>query len=137
MLSVYPLVHTDVVRCLTCQKQSAAEIWRQQYAEATSGVLALQAKKPVLYVGGGCLDASKELREFVQLTQIPVAQTLMGLGTYDATEPLALQVYPGTLVSSEVCKMGVLSVLTFCNSYLLFSRYSPFHSNEPSPGLVQ
>ena len=46
----------------------------------------------MLYVGGGCLDASKELREFVRLTQIPVAQTLMGLGTYDATEPLALQV---------------------------------------------
>lgn len=50
-----------------------------------------EAKKPVLYVGGGCLDASKELREFVRLTQIPVAQTLMGLGTYDATDPLALQ----------------------------------------------
>ena len=54
--------------------------------------LSLQAKKPVLYVGGGCLDASKELREFVRLTEIPVAQTLMGLGTYDATAPLALQV---------------------------------------------
>ena len=52
----------------------------------------LQAKQPVLYVGGGCLDASAELREFVRLTQIPVAQTLMGLGTYDATQPLALQV---------------------------------------------
>lgn len=50
-----------------------------------------EAKQPVLYVGGGCLDASKELREFVRLTQIPVAQTLMGLGTYDATAPLALQ----------------------------------------------
>lgn len=56
-----------------------------------SRVIELQAKKPVLYVGGGCLGASAELREFVRLTQIPVAQTLMGLGTYDATQPLALQ----------------------------------------------
>ena len=39
-----------------------------------------QAKRPVLYVGGGCLDAAPELRAFVERTGIPVAQTLMGLG---------------------------------------------------------
>ena len=46
----------------------------------------------MLYVGGGCLDASQELREFVRRTGIPVAQTLMGLGTFPASDPLALQV---------------------------------------------
>ncbi|KAK9804191.1 hypothetical protein WJX72_000196 [[Myrmecia] bisecta] len=50
-----------------------------------------EAKRPTLYVGGGCLDASAELRAFVQRTGIPVAQTLMGLGTFPETDPLALQ----------------------------------------------
>ncbi len=50
------------------------------------------AKRPVLYVGGGCLDAAAELREFVAATGIPVAQTLMGLGAFPETHPLALQV---------------------------------------------
>lgn len=52
----------------------------------------LQARKPVLYVGGGCLDASRELREFVQKTGIPVASTLMGLGVFPDSDDLALQV---------------------------------------------
>ncbi|XP_024386701.1 acetolactate synthase 3, chloroplastic [Physcomitrium patens] len=44
------------------------------------------AKKPVIYSGGGCLHASKELREFVELTGIPVTSTLMGLGTFPASD---------------------------------------------------
>lgn len=52
----------------------------------------LQARKPVLYVGGGCLDASRELREFVKKTGIPVASTLMGLGVFPDSDDLALQV---------------------------------------------
>jgi acetolactate synthase-1/2/3 large subunit len=49
------------------------------------------ASRPVLYVGGGCLDAAPELREFVSRTGIPVAQTLMGLGVFPESHPLALQ----------------------------------------------
>lgn len=55
----------------------------------------LQSKKPVLYVGGGCLESSAEVRELVRLTGIPVAQTLMGLGAFPETDPLALQVGAG------------------------------------------
>ncbi|CAI8601979.1 unnamed protein product [Vicia faba] len=44
--------------------------------------LILESKKPVLYVGGGCLNSSEELNRFVELTGIPVASTLMGLGSY-------------------------------------------------------
>lgn len=58
----------------------------------TECVTCVQAKKPVLYVGGGCLNAWQELREFVAQTGIPVTQTLMGLGTFDATDPLSLHV---------------------------------------------
>ncbi|KVI06195.1 acetolactate synthase 1, chloroplastic [Cynara cardunculus var. scolymus] len=50
-----------------------------------------ESKKPVLYVGGGCLDSSDELRRFVELTGIPVASTLMGLGSYPASDDLSLQ----------------------------------------------
>jgi acetolactate synthase I/II/III large subunit len=49
------------------------------------------AKKPVLYVGGGCVDAAAEVKELVARTGIPVAQTLMGLGSFPEQDPLALQ----------------------------------------------
>lgn len=49
-----------------------------------------RSKRPVLYVGGGCLDSSEELREFVELAGIPVAQTLMGLGSFPETDERAL-----------------------------------------------
>jgi acetolactate synthase-1/2/3 large subunit len=52
-----------------------------------------QAKKPMLYVGGGVIasGASAELLEFVERTQIPVATTLMGIGCFPETHPLSLK----------------------------------------------
>jgi len=52
----------------------------------------IRAKRPVLYVGGGAIsaDASPELRELAELTQIPVTQTLMGLGAFPMAHPLSL-----------------------------------------------
>ncbi|CAM8977773.1 unnamed protein product [Rhodiola kirilowii] len=52
--------------------------------------LIFEAKKPVLYVGGGCLNSSEELRKFVALTGIPVTSTLMGLGSFPLTDELSL-----------------------------------------------
>ncbi|GJV92638.1 acetolactate synthase 2, chloroplastic [Tanacetum coccineum] len=49
-----------------------------------------ESKKPLLYVGGGCMNSSAELRRFVELTGIPVANTLMGLGTYPGSDDLSL-----------------------------------------------
>lgn len=51
-----------------------------------------EAKRPVLYIGGGIIsaDAHKELREFAEITGIPVASTLMGLGAFDAEHPQSL-----------------------------------------------
>lgn len=51
-----------------------------------------KAKRPVLYIGGGIIsgEAHEELREFAELTGIPVASTLMGLGAFDAEHPLSL-----------------------------------------------
>lgn len=59
----------------------------------------VQARKPVLYVGGGCLDASPELREFVKRTGIPVASTFMGLGAFPDNDKLGLQVRQHQLAS--------------------------------------
>ena len=44
-----------------------------------------KAKKPVLYTGGGIIsaEAHKELKEFAELTGLPVTHTLMGLGVFD------------------------------------------------------
>ncbi|KDP22613.1 hypothetical protein JCGZ_26444 [Jatropha curcas] len=53
--------------------------------------LIFESKKPVLYVGGGCLNSSEELRKFVELTGIPVASTLMGLGAFPVAHDLSLQ----------------------------------------------
>lgn len=49
------------------------------------------SKKPVLYVGGGCMQSSNELRRFVELTGIPVTSTLMGLGAFPTGDELSLQ----------------------------------------------
>ncbi|KAM0035212.1 putative acetolactate synthase [Helianthus debilis subsp. tardiflorus] len=49
-----------------------------------------ESKRPVLYVGGGCMNSSDELGRFVELTGIPVANTLMGLGTYPGSRDLSL-----------------------------------------------
>ena len=58
-------------------------------------VLALiaEAKRPVLYVGGGIIsaEASAELKVFAEKTNIPVASTLMGLGAFPETHPLSMQ----------------------------------------------
>ena len=47
------------------------------------------AKKPYILVGGGVIlsNASEELRTFVSKTDAPVADTLMGKGTFDGSDP--------------------------------------------------
>lgn len=54
--------------------------------------LICQAERPVLYIGGGIIsaEAHRELREFAEITGLPVASTLMGLGAFDAEHPQSL-----------------------------------------------
>ncbi len=51
-----------------------------------------QAKKPIILAGAGVLHAraSKELVEFADQHQIPVVNTLLGLGCFPGTHPLFL-----------------------------------------------
>jgi acetolactate synthase-1/2/3 large subunit len=55
--------------------------------------LIASAKKPMIYCGGGVItaEASKELTEFAERTQIPVATTLMGIGCFPENHPLSLK----------------------------------------------
>ncbi|MEN3977057.1 acetolactate synthase 3 large subunit [Emcibacter sp. SYSU 3D8] len=52
--------------------------------------LIASAKRPVFYTGGGIINsgpgASQLLREFVRMTGFPITSTLMGLGSYPATD---------------------------------------------------
>ena len=53
-----------------------------------------KSKKPIFYVGGGCLNsgpqASHELMKLVQLTNIPITTTLHGLGCYPGEDSKSL-----------------------------------------------
>ncbi len=51
-----------------------------------------KAKKPVIIAGGGCVisGAHEHLRELAEFTQIPVTNTLMGLGSFPGTHELFL-----------------------------------------------
>jgi len=50
------------------------------------------AKRPVILAGRGVLmsNAMRQLREFAEKTQTPVAMTLLGLGAFPASHPLSL-----------------------------------------------
>ncbi len=63
---------------------------RYQIKQAAGEIL--KAKRPVIYVGGGAIfsGAANEVREFAELTQIPVTMTVMGLGAFPGTHPLCM-----------------------------------------------
>ena len=53
----------------------------------------LNAKRPAIYAGGGVVisEASKQLLEFAERAQIPVATTLMGIGAMPENHPLSVR----------------------------------------------
>jgi acetolactate synthase-1/2/3 large subunit len=71
------------------------------------------AERPVLYIGGGIISAEShlELREFAEVTGLPVASTLMGLGAFDAEHPQSLYWFGmhGTVAGNwAVCDSDIL-----------------------------
>ena len=54
--------------------------------------LIAEAKRPVLYVGGGAIysDAYAEVKDLAERTDTPVTTTLKGLGAFPETHPLSL-----------------------------------------------
>ncbi len=60
-------------------------------AEATQAII--DSERPVLYIGGGIVNArgEDELREFAEALELPVTPTLMGLGSFPTANSLCLQ----------------------------------------------
>ncbi|HEY2483396.1 MAG TPA: thiamine pyrophosphate-binding protein, partial [Caulobacteraceae bacterium] len=60
-------------------------------AIAEAAALIAGARRPILYTGGGVINAGPRaaalLREFAELTGAPVTSTLMGLGAFPASDP--------------------------------------------------
>ncbi len=63
---------------------------KRQIKQAADAIAA--AKKPVCYIGGGVIlaNAADQIREFAEITKIPVTHTLMGIGGFPGTHPLSL-----------------------------------------------
>ena len=64
-----------------------ADVSEEDILDAVSLIRA--SKKPYVLVGGGAIlsDASEELRSFVSKIDAPVADTLMGKGAFDGSDP--------------------------------------------------
>jgi acetolactate synthase-1/2/3 large subunit len=88
--------------CLPARYRAGAE--RNREAIAAAVALMAQARRPLLYTGGGIInsgpEASRLLRELAELTGFPVTSTLMGLGAYPASGPNWLKM-PGMHGSCE------------------------------------
>ncbi len=67
--------------------RQVADMNEQAIGEAVK--LLINAKNPVIYSGGGVINsgpqATKLLRELVEITNFPITSTLMGLGAYPAS----------------------------------------------------
>ncbi|HET6186432.1 MAG TPA: acetolactate synthase large subunit [Trebonia sp.] len=72
-----------------------------------AGRMITDAKKPVLYVGGGVIkaDAAAELKELAELTRAPVVTTLMARGAFPDSHPQHLGM-PG--MHGTVAAVGAL-----------------------------
>ena len=71
------------------------------------------SKRPVLYTGGGIVtgNAHAELRQFAEMTGIPVAYTLMGVGGFPDDHPQSLRWFGmhGTVAGNwAVCESDLL-----------------------------
>lgn len=78
-------------RVLANTRQIAKPSMDEETAEKIVKQL-LEAKTPLLYVGGGIMlaDCMAEMREFAEHLQLPVAHTLMGKGALPDDHPLIL-----------------------------------------------
>jgi acetolactate synthase I/II/III large subunit len=93
------------------QQHNAKKLSRPSLDEDTAAAIVKafsQAKRPVLYVGGGIVraNAAEELRAFVDHLQVPVAHTLMGKGAVPDDHPFVLGMtgFWGTTFINEQCR---------------------------------
>jgi acetolactate synthase-1/2/3 large subunit len=94
-------------RVLANKRQVAKPCLDESTAERIVKTL-LEARTPLLYVGGGIMlaDAETELRAFAEHLDLPVAHTLMGKGALADDHPLILGMtgFWGTKFINDKCK---------------------------------
>lgn len=102
-----------------------------------------EAKKPLVYVGGGILlaRASEELRIFVEHMGIPVAHSLMGKGALSDKHPLVLGMsgFWGTELVNQSCLNAdyILAIGTRFKEADCSSWYPGYTFNIPDSKLIQ
>lgn len=78
---------------------------QQQLTELAE--LLSQAKRPVVYAGGGVISGghSEALQKFIRKTRIPVCNSLMGLGSFDRSDPLSYGIVGmhGDVAANRLC----------------------------------
>ena len=94
-------------------------VWRQlpHMSERRGYCAASFAMDGALYVGGGCNHCPEALKGFVERTNIPVAQTLMGLGAF-LWKMLEMSYLYNTATGSDRFYM-LVGVIGFLNQTLL------------------
>ena len=94
-------VHIDLPKCVLTnvlknndynefiKPENNFDITNYDFNEVTN--LINNSEKPVFYVGKGCIDGYKELREVALKGNIPVTTTLHGMGVFDEEHNLSLE----------------------------------------------
>ncbi len=76
-------------------RNASANAPEQPSDDELKQVLAMiaEARRPAIYAGGGIIsaEAHQELTSFAEMTNVPVATTLMGVGAFPETHPLSMQ----------------------------------------------
>lgn len=95
------VVHIDLPKCILSNKIDEFEVNRTIYNKNLNNInikkideishVINNSEKPVLYVGQGCNNYSKELTEFVDNSNIPITTTIHAMGCYDETKDLSLK----------------------------------------------
>ena len=95
------VVHIDLPKCILSNKMNEFDVNKTIYNKNPNninlekineiGEVINNAEKPVLYVGQGCNNYSKELTEFVDNSNIPITTTIHAMGCYDETKDLSLK----------------------------------------------
>ncbi|MCK7605560.1 biosynthetic-type acetolactate synthase large subunit [Geobacillus stearothermophilus] len=87
------LLHQETAEAYPMQKAVLPKSKNIRRKSLEAAITAIEnAKKPVLFIGGGVIHsgASEWMREVATQSQIPVVSSLMGIGAFDKTNPLYL-----------------------------------------------
>lgn len=84
-------IQSAMTTCLTPTSPGKSEDAEVEAGAVAAAIRMIEhAERPVLYVGGGAIDASNLIRALAEATNIPVVTTLMGRGVISDDHPLAL-----------------------------------------------